>query len=64
MEVENIFFIFFLAINVIAFLIMAIDKNKSRGTGERISEGMIFFLATLLGAFGVYMGMFIFHHKI
>jgi len=64
MEIEKIFFAFFLVINFIAFFIMLIDKYRSgRGMGERISEGMIFFLATFLGAFGVLIGMFIFHHK-
>lgn len=56
--------IFFLAINFIAFLIMLVDKNKSQKQGsERISEGVLFFLATLFGSLGVYVGMFVFHHK-
>jgi uncharacterized membrane protein YsdA (DUF1294 family) len=56
--------IFFLAINLIAFLIMFVDKYKSsKQESERISEGMLFFLATLFGSLGVYAGMFVFHHK-
>ncbi len=55
---------FFLAINLIAFLIMLLDKNKSKKAGsERISEGMLFFMATAFGSIGVYLGMFVFHHK-
>lgn len=55
---------FFLFVNVLAFLIMLIDKNKSRKKGtERISEGMMFFLATAFGSLGVLTGMFAFHHK-
>lgn len=55
---------FFLVINAIAFFIMLLDKNKSRKVGaERISEGMLFFMATAFGSVGVYAGMFAFHHK-
>jgi uncharacterized membrane protein YsdA (DUF1294 family) len=56
--------IFFLAVNLAAFIIMLVDKNKSRVVGaERISEGMLFFMATFFGSFGVFLGMLIFHHK-
>ena len=43
---------------------MLIDKNKSikKGT-ERISEGMMFFMATIFGSIGIYVGMFAFRHK-
>ncbi|MFA6348101.1 MAG: DUF1294 domain-containing protein [Candidatus Paceibacterota bacterium] len=50
--------------NFIAFLIMFVDKYKSSKQGsERISEGMLFFMATILGALGIYIGMFVFRHK-
>ena len=56
--------IFFLAVNLIAFLIMLADKIKSAKPGaERISEGMLFFLAAAFGSIGVYTGMFAFRHK-
>lgn len=54
----------FAAINVIAFFIMGWDKRQSRRTGtERISEGLLFFMATAFGALGVFLGMFAFRHK-
>lgn len=54
----------FALINIISFLIMLDDKIKSsRPNASRISEGMMFFLATIFGSFGVYAGMFIFRHK-
>lgn len=54
----------FFVINLIAFLIMLLDKNKAKEkNAERISEGMLFFMATVFGSFGVYAGMFSFHHK-
>lgn len=52
------------AINLIAFLLMLLDKLKSANPGSsRISEGMLFFLATVFGSLGVYIGMFVFRHK-
>ncbi|MEI7621648.1 MAG: DUF1294 domain-containing protein [Candidatus Moraniibacteriota bacterium] len=55
---------FFLLINLLAFVLMLLDKNKSkRGGAERISEGMLFFLATIFGSVGVLAGMFAFRHK-
>ena len=55
---------FLVVINFITFLTMLIDKNKSIKTGkERISEGMMFFMATIFGSIGIYLGMFVFRHK-
>jgi len=43
---------------------MLIDKNKSIKIGtERISEGTMFFMATIFGSIGIYAGMFTFRHK-
>jgi len=53
-----------LMVNLIAFLIMLVDKVKSANQGAtRISEGMLFFMATAFGSLGVYAGMFAFRHK-
>lgn len=55
--------VFFL-INLVAFLIMFADKARSRKIeAQRISEGMLFFLATAFGSVGIYAGMFAFRHK-
>lgn len=55
---------FFVVMNVLAFLIMSWDKSRSRKRGaERISEGMLFFMATIFGSVGVYLGMFYLRHK-
>jgi uncharacterized membrane protein YsdA (DUF1294 family) len=54
----------YLFINIVAFLVMMIDKIKSRKAKvERISEGTLFFMAAAFGSVGVYFGMFVFHHK-
>ena len=54
----------FVAINLFAFIAMLVDKLRSEKPGaERISEGMLFFMATIFGSLGVYAGMFAFRHK-
>ena len=56
--------LFFLIVNLAAFLVMLWDKIRSRKAGaERISEGTLFFLAAAFGSVGVYAGMFAFRHK-
>ncbi len=55
---------FFVVVNLVAFFIMWRDKARSRKAGaERISEGLLFFIATMFGSIGVYLGMFAFRHK-
>ena len=59
-----IIIIIFGLINLTSFLIMMLDKIKSERPGaERISEGMLFFMASVFGSIGIYAGMFAFHHK-
>ena len=54
----------FIAINLLAFFIMLADKVRAaRENTERISEGMMFFLAAAFGSIGIYAGMFAFRHK-
>ncbi len=56
--------VFFLSLNLLAFFLMFIDKINSRHPdSQRISEGMMFFLAASFGSVGVYLGMFVFRHK-
>ena len=55
---------FFIAINLVAFASMLWDKSRSKRAGaERISEGLLFFMAAMFGSVGVYAGMFAFRHK-
>ncbi|MBP7060669.1 MAG: DUF1294 domain-containing protein [Candidatus Moranbacteria bacterium] len=54
----------FVLMNTVSFLVMLWDKTQSRRSGaERISEGMLFFLAACFGSIGVLLGMFAFRHK-
>jgi len=64
MNTLSLIIAFSLLVNLTAFLIMLLDKSKSRRQGaERISEGMLFFMASMFGSVGVYAGMFAFRHK-
>lgn len=54
----------FLFMSLLSFLIMWWDKTQSRKSGaDRVSEGMLFFLAACFGSLGVLLGMFAFRHK-
>ena len=54
---------YLIAINIIAFAAMGIDKAKARAGKWRIAESTLFALAALGGALGGTLGMRIFHHK-
>lgn len=53
-------------INIFSCIVMALDKSRAlQGKNDkRIPEGVMFFLASIFGGLGVYLGMFIFRHKI
>lgn len=55
--------IYFVAINIIAFLCFGIDKWKAQNHRWRISEKMLLGLACVGGSIGAWLGMQIFHHK-
>lgn len=54
----------FALMNVAAFLVMLWDKRQSRRSGaERLSEGLLFFIAASFGSVGVLLGMIVSRHK-
>jgi uncharacterized membrane protein YsdA (DUF1294 family) len=55
--------IFVVLANVLSFIVMLVDKNLAVAGKRRVSEGMLFFLAIFFGGLGIYLGMFVFHHK-
>ena len=55
--------IYIIAINVIAFFAMFIDKKKAQRGSYRISEKALFILVLLGGGIGGIAGMYTFRHK-
>lgn len=55
--------IYLIAINIIGFIIMGIDKSKAKRNKWRISEKTIFITALLGGSIGVKLGMKHYRHK-
>lgn len=55
--------IYIIIINMIAFILMGMDKKKAREHAWRISEKTLFFFAILGGSLGAWIGMYVFHHK-
>ena len=62
-ELQNIFIIFLLAVNLITFFIYGMDKWKAKRSRRRISEATLLGLAIAGGSIGAWMGMRVFHHK-
>ena len=60
---EIIIYTFIAILNVITFLIYAIDKWKAKKNRWRIPESILLLLAVLGGSIGAWLGMKIWHHK-
>lgn len=60
--IKNIL-IYLLAINLIAFLAMYIDKKRAKWGKWRIKESTLFTLVLLGGGIGGIVGMYTFRHK-
>lgn len=55
--------IYFVIINILAFLIMGIDKLKAKKGKWRIPESTLMSSVLLGGGIGGIAGMYVFHHK-
>ena len=62
-ELQNIFIIFLLAVNLITFFIYGMDKWKAKRSRRRISEATLLGLAIAGGSIGAWLGMRVFYHK-
>ena len=51
------------AMNVITFIMFAWDMFMSVRKGWRIPESTLLVLSALMGSFGAFAGMYLFHHK-
>lgn len=56
-------FLYLLIINAIGFLLMLIDKQKSRRGAWRIPEATLMGVAFIGGSIGSIAGMYLFRHK-
>ncbi|RYG74873.1 DUF1294 domain-containing protein [Lentibacillus lipolyticus] len=63
MGAANLFLFYFIGVNAIAFILMAIDKRKAKKHVYRISERTFWLLGLSGGAIGVFLGMRQFRHK-
>ena len=59
---DNIY-LYLLAINVIGFLSMGIDKFKAKNKFWRTKEKTLFIIAAMGGSIGSIIGMYTFRHK-
>lgn len=54
---------YYIAINIVLFVLMAVDKVRARRNEWRIKEATLFICALLGGGIGGFLGMKLFHHK-
>ncbi|GEM_PF-83552 len=58
-----LFLLYFIAINIISYFIMSIDKKRARKGKQRIPENVIFSLSILGGGAGIVVAMNRVRHK-
>ena len=54
---------YYIAINLIGFFTMGIDKRRAIKRAFRIPEATLFTIAIIGGSLGTTLGMYFFHHK-
>lgn len=54
---------FLIVINIVAFIMMGIDKRRAKEGKYRIAERTLWLITVLGGALGGTMGMYYFRHK-
>lgn len=55
--------VLFVLVNLVAFALMGVDKQRARTHQWRVPEKTLFLAALLFGGTGGTIGMFFFHHK-
>ncbi|SFM68419.1 DUF1294 domain-containing protein [Methanolobus profundi] len=63
MDTTFIFFAYLLLVNIVAFSLMGLDKNKAKKNKYRIPEKTLFMWAIAGGSIGSILGMQLFRHK-
>ncbi len=59
----DIIILYAVAVNVVSFIVMGVDKRKAIKRAWRIPESTLFVLAIIGGSLGSIIGMHLFHHK-
>ncbi|MBR6259122.1 MAG: DUF1294 domain-containing protein [Oscillospiraceae bacterium] len=60
----RLFIYYLIAMTLVSFVLMGIDKARSKKKGKsRIPEAVLFTFAVFGGSVGVLLGMYIFRHK-
>ena len=55
--------VLFVLVNLVAFALMGVDKQRARTHQWRVPEKTLFLLAIVGGGVGALLGMWCFHHK-
>ncbi|MBO5057030.1 MAG: DUF1294 domain-containing protein [Lachnospiraceae bacterium] len=63
MDVITLLSVYFIALNLIGFALMGIDKYKAKKRAFRIPEATFFIVAIIGGSIGSIIGMYAFRHK-
>ena len=61
--VKIIIILYLIAINLIGFCMMGVDKRKARRGKWRVKEASLFLPAVIGGSLGSWLGMYVFRHK-
>lgn len=57
------FIVYLISINILGFLLILIDKKKAIHHKWRIAESVLLIISILGGCFGLFISMYLFHHK-
>ena len=63
MDVITLLLEYLIAVNLIGFALMGIDKYKAKKRAFRIPEAPLFIVAIIGGSIGSIIGMYAFRHK-
>ena len=63
MDVITLLLEYLIAVNLIGFALMGIDKYKTKKRAFRIPEATLFIVAIIGGSIGSIIGMYAFRHK-
>ncbi len=55
--------IYMVMINIVGLFLMFLDKEKAKRQKWRIKERDLFIVAMFGGSLGIWLGMYVFHHK-